>query len=137
MTRVVPVVAAVLEDADGQVLVVQRPTGQHYPLFWEFPGGKIEEGESPEEALSRELEEELGLQVAPEDFQYIHQSSHTLPHAEIQISFFLCQKWVGVPKPLLGQPDLRWVDRSDLPKYPMPDPNVALMEILRCRKQNA
>jgi len=132
----IPVVAAILENSDGKVLVVQRPEGSFMPLYWEFPGGKVEAGETGEQALSRELKEELGVYVLPGDFHQIHEATYEHPHAVITIGFYRCLRWEGVPKPLIGQPDMQWVEKTNLINYPMPDSNTDLMEILLCLKPN-
>src|ERR1700760_1540567 len=113
------VVAVALIDLDGRVLIAQRPEGKTMAGLWEFPGGKIESGERPEESLIRELREELGIVVeapclAPLTFaSYAYDSFHLL------MPLFICRKWTGVPQPAEGQ-RLAWARPGKLRDYPMP-----------------
>jgi len=125
--------ACALLDADNRVLLAQRPEGKSMAGLWEFPGGKIETGETPEEALIRELEEELGVKtwescLAPLSFaSYAYEKFHLL------MPLFVCRKWEGTPSPRENQ-QLKWVRGNKLRAYPMPpadDPFIpALMDIL-------
>ena len=136
MTEVKPIVlvsACALLDADNRILLAQRPEGRSLAGLWEFPGGKVEDGETPEEALIRELKEELDVTtwqscLAPLTFaSYAYEKFHLL------MPLFICRKWEGLPKPNEGQA-LKWVKKQELRNYPMPpadDPLIpALIDIL-------
>ncbi len=123
------VVAAALIDADGRVLVAQRPEGKHLAGQWEFPGGKIEPGESPEAALVRELEEELGIGVhqsclAPAGF-----ASHAYDDFQLVLLLFAIRKWQGVPRGMAGQ-GVRWVRPPELFGLDMPPADRPLLGLL-------
>ena len=128
--KTVLVSAVALIDRDGRILLAQRPEGKSMAGLWEFPGGKIEEGETPEAALVRELEEELGIKtwdscLAPLTFaSYSYESFHLL------MPLFACRKWDGTPIAQEGQ-TLKWVLPKDLKEYPMPPADVPLIPILR------
>ncbi|MBM4224793.1 MAG: (deoxy)nucleoside triphosphate pyrophosphohydrolase, partial [Gammaproteobacteria bacterium] len=100
------VVAGALLDQDGRVLIAERPPGKHMAGRWEFPGGKVAIDESPEQALQRELREELGVEVAQADF--VMELVHSYPDREVQLRFYVVDSFVGEPKSLDGQ-RLRWV----------------------------
>ena len=124
--------AAGLIDADGRVLVQQRPTGKPMAGLWEFPGGKVEEGETPEAALVRELREELGIEtqtacLAPAAF-----ASEALGERHLLLLLYVCRRWSGVPAALEGG-TLRWVRPIELHALPMPPadrPLIGLLEAL-------
>jgi 8-oxo-dGTP diphosphatase len=119
----IPVVAAVIADAQ-RLLLCQRQDGPHLPLLWEFPGGKVDPGESPTDALARELQEELGVQscIGPR----IHEVRHTYPEKKVWIRFYAAAI-SGTPKPYIHR-EVRWVDVEDLGSYEVPPPNA---EVLR------
>ncbi|OYY90589.1 MAG: NTP pyrophosphohydrolase [Sphingomonas sp. 28-66-16] len=127
-----PVVAAALVDRDGRILVQQRPPGKPMAGLWEFPGGKIDPGETPEQALSRELREELGIVVtgaclAPATF-----ASAPLGDRHLLLLLFLCRKWEGVPEPIEATA-LRWVRPVEMHALAMPPadrPLIGLLEAL-------
>ena len=127
-----PVVAAALVDADRRVLLQQRPAGKSLAGLWEFPGGKVEAGETPEEALIRELEEELGIVVphaclAPAAF-----ASAPLGDRHLLLLLYITRKWVGVPRALEAAA-LKWVRPADMYALPMPPadrPLIALLDAL-------
>ena len=127
-----PVVAAALVDADRRVLLQQRPAGKSLAGLWEFPGGKVEAGETPEEALIRELEEELGIAVphaclAPAAF-----ASAPLGDRHLLLLLYITRKWVGVPRALEAAA-LKWVRPADMYALPMPPadrPLIALLDAL-------
>lgn len=123
------VAAAALVDEDGHVLVQQRPpTGSHAGL-WEFPGGKIETGESPEAALVRELDEELGIDVDPIRLTPACFASEPLGNRHLLLLLFVCRAWTGAPRPLHASA-LRWLKPRDLVALPMPPADRPLIGLL-------
>lgn len=124
-----PIVAAALIDGDGRVLVQQRPAGKPMAGLWEFPGGKIEPGETPEAALIRELKEELGIEtwascLAPATF-----ASAPLDDKHLLLLLFACRKWQGIPAPLHAAA-LKWVRPNGLFALAMPPADVPLIGLL-------
>ena len=113
------VVAAALIDAAGRVLIAQRPEGKAMAGLWEFPGGKVESGEALEEALVRELREELGVTVAPEDLAPFTFASHTYSDFRLLMPLYLCRVWQGTPA-ALEVADVRFVSPAALSDYAMP-----------------
>lgn len=103
--------AAALCDGDGRVLIAERPAGKHMAGRWEFPGGKVAPGETEEAALSRELKEELGIEVA--DAQPMMRLSHRYPDREVELSLWMVRRYRGEPQPREGQ-RLKWVERAQL-----------------------
>lgn len=128
--KTVLVVAAALVDAKGRVLIAQRPPGKSMAGLWEFPGGKINPGETPEYALMRELEEEIGIQTRPCCFTPIGVASHTYPDFHLLMPLFACRVWGGTPKPL-EHAAIEWVNPHDLYNYPMPPADVPLIVALK------
>jgi len=118
----VPVVAAVIE-LEGRFLITRRLDGTHLAGLWEFPGGKILPGEKPEDALRRELKEELGVEAAVRDL--IQTVDWTYPEKSVRLLFFRCVL-AGEPAPLEGQ-EMRWVAGPDLPSYTFPDADARLI----------
>ncbi|MCD8571519.1 MAG: (deoxy)nucleoside triphosphate pyrophosphohydrolase [Alphaproteobacteria bacterium] len=127
---VVLVAAVALVDADGRILLAQRPPGKPMAGLWEFPGGKVEEGELPEFALMRELEEELGIETRPGCFFPIGFASHSYESFHLLMPLFVCRTWRGVVEPLEGQ-SLKWVKLSELSDYPMPAADIPLVAAIR------
>ncbi len=127
---IVHVAAAALVDADGRVLLAQRPQGKSMAGLWEFPGGKVEEGETPEFALMRELEEELGIETRPCCFSPIAFASHGYESFHLLMPLFVCRVWRGIPRAAEHQ-DLRWVRPVDMFDYPMPAADLPLVSALR------
>ncbi|WP_242095341.1 (deoxy)nucleoside triphosphate pyrophosphohydrolase [Sphingomonas sp. CROZ-RG-20F-R02-07] len=126
---ILPVCAAALVDADGRVLLQQRPAGKSLAGLWEFPGGKIEVGETPEQALIRELEEELAITVpcaclAPAAF-----ASAPLGDRHLLLLLFVTRKWTGVPRALEAAA-LRWVRPAEMHALPMPPADRPLIGLL-------
>lgn len=131
MTKILPllVVAVALIDADGRVLLQQRPPGKAMADLWEFPGGKVEPGETPEAALIRELEEELGIRthascLAPATF-----ASEPLDDQHLLLLLYVCRKWEGVPHPHHATA-LKWVRPAQMYALPMPPADLPLIGIL-------
>lgn len=126
------VAAVALIDADGRVLVQQRPAGKPMAGLWEFPGGKIEQGETPETALVRELEEELGIGVQSACLAPAVFASEPLDGRHLVLLLYICRKWSGFPQPLEGGA-LRWVRPIELHHLSMPPadrPLIGLLEAL-------
>ncbi len=128
--RVVLVSAVALVDRDGRVLLAQRPEGKSMAGLWEFPGGKVEPGETPEAALIRELHEELGIGTWASCLAPLTFASHSYPDFHLLMPLFACRKWEGEPQSREGQA-LRWVRAADLRSYPMPPADLPLIPILR------
>jgi len=122
--------AVALIDADGRVLLAQRPEGKSMAGLWEFPGGKVETGETPEVALIRELNEELGIDTWESCLAPLTFASHTYDEFHLLMPLFACRKWKGTPHPQEGQ-TLKWVRANKLREYPMPPADVPLIPILR------
>ena len=129
-TRVVLVAAVALIDADGRVLLAQRPPGKSMAGLWEFPGGKVEAGETPEAALIRELTEELGIDTQASCLAPLTFASHSYDDFHLLMPLYACRKWAGVPRALEGQ-TLAWAAPRDLRSYPMPAADLPLIPILR------
>ena len=134
-TRSVPslpltlVVAVALIDADNRILLAQRPEGKQLAGLWEFPGGKLESGERPEEALIRELREELGIVVKEACLAPLTFASHAYETFHLLMPLYVCRRWDGFVRPLEGQ-GLSWVKPQDLRSYPMPEADEPLIPYL-------
>lgn len=128
--RVVLVSAVALIDRDGRVLLAQRPDGKTMAGLWEFPGGKVEPGETPEGALVRELHEELGIDTWSSCLAPLTFASHSYADFHLLMPLFACRKWDGIPQAREGQ-RLAWVRPRDLSDYPMPPADVPIIPILR------
>jgi len=124
------VAAVALIDPDGRILLSQRPQGKSLAGLWEFPGGKVESGETPEAALIRELHEELGIDTWQSCLAPLSFASHTYEDFHLLMPLFACRKWNGIPQPLEGQV-LKWVRVKDLSSYPMPPADKPLIAVLR------
>jgi 8-oxo-dGTP diphosphatase len=127
--QIVLVAACALIDADGRVLLTQRPAGKPMAGLWEFPGGKVEPGERPEATLIRELEEELGIVVKEPCLAPLTFASHAYPDFHLLMPLYVCRRWDGIPRPLEGQ-RLAWVRPNGLRDYPMPPADVPLVSHL-------
>jgi len=123
------VAACALIDADGRVLIAQRPEGRSMAGLWEFPGGKVEAGERPEETLIRELEEELGVVVRDACLAPLTFTSHSYPDFHLLMPLYVCRRWEGVPTAQEGQ-NLKWVRPNRLKDYPMPPADLPLISHL-------
>ncbi|GJD99191.1 MULTISPECIES: (deoxy)nucleoside triphosphate pyrophosphohydrolase [Methylobacterium] len=123
------VVAVALVDADGRVLLAQRPPGKTLAGLWEFPGGKIEPGERPEETLIRELAEELGIRVKEACLAPLTFASHAYESFHLLMPLYVCRRWEGFVQPREGQA-LKWVRPRDLATYPMPPADLPLLPAL-------
>jgi len=128
--KIVLVSAVALIDADGRVLLAQRPEGKSLAGLWEFPGGKVEAGETPEAALIRELKEELGIDTWQSCLAPLTFASHAYPGFHLLMPLFACRKWQGTATPREGQ-TLAWVRPAALRDYPMPPADLPLIPILR------
>jgi 8-oxo-dGTP diphosphatase len=128
--KVVLVSAVALIDADGRILLTQRPEGKSMAGLWEFPGGKVEPGETPEVALIRELEEELGINTWSSCLAPLTFASHSYEEFHLLMPLFACRKWEGVPQGREGQ-TLKWARVSELRDYPMPPADIPLIAVLR------
>jgi 8-oxo-dGTP diphosphatase len=128
--KVVLVVAVALVDADGRVLLAQRPEGKPLAGLWEFPGGKVEAGETPEAALIRELHEELGIETWNSCLAPLSFASHSYDAFHLLMPLYVCRKWQGTPVAKEGQA-LKWVRAKDLRDYPMPPADLPLIPVLR------
>ncbi|MCK8463248.1 8-oxo-dGTP diphosphatase MutT [Aliiroseovarius sp. S1339] len=128
--KVVLVSAVALIDRDGRVLLAQRPEGKSMAGLWEFPGGKVEPGETPEHALIRELKEELDIDTWASCLAPLTFASHSYDDFHLLMPVFACRKWEGQPKPQEGQ-SLSWARVDQLRDYPMPPADLPLIPILR------
>jgi 8-oxo-dGTP diphosphatase len=128
--KVVLVAAVALIDPDGRVLLAQRPPGKAMAGLWEFPGGKVEPGETPEAALIRELQEELGIDTWQSCLAPLTFASHGYPDFHLLMPLFACRRWQGLPVAREGQ-RLAWARPADLASYPMPPADIPLIPILR------
>ncbi|WP_084860779.1 8-oxo-dGTP diphosphatase MutT [Salibaculum halophilum] len=129
MTTVL-VSAVALVDIDGRVLLAQRPDGKSMAGMWEFPGGKVDPGETPEAALIRELQEELGIDTWASCLAPLTFASHAYADFHLLMPLFACRKWEGTPQGREGQ-RLKWVRTTALRDYPMPPADLPLIPILR------
>ena len=128
--KTVLVSAVALIDRDGRVLLAQRPEGKSMAGLWEFPGGKVEGGETPEAALVRELHEELGIETWNSCLAPLTFASHTYDDFHLLMPLFACRKWNGIVQSKEGQ-TLKWVYPKDFSNYPMPPADIPLIPILR------
>lgn len=128
--KMVLVSAVALIDVDGRVLLAQRPPGKSMAGLWEFPGGKLEVGETPEAALIRELQEELGIDTWASCLAPLTFASHSYDDFHLMMPLFACRKWEGTPQAREGQ-TLKWVKPAEMRDYPMPAADIPLISVLR------
>jgi 8-oxo-dGTP diphosphatase len=128
--KILLVSAVALIDVDGRILLAQRPAGKSLAGLWEFPGGKVEPGETPEAALIRELREELGIETKESCLAPLSFASHSYESFHLLMPLFACRRWQGTAIPREGQ-NLAWVYAKDLRNYPMPPADIPLIPILR------
>jgi 8-oxo-dGTP diphosphatase len=124
--QVILVAACALVDADGRVLLAQRPAGRPMAGLWEFPGGKVETGERPEQSLIREMKEELGIVIREECLAPLTFASHTYPDFHLLMPLYVCRRWEGTVVAQEGQ-KLAWVGPNRLRDYEMPPADVPLI----------
>ena len=124
--KLVLVAACALIDADGRVLLARRPAGKPMAGLWEFPGGKVEAGERPEDSLIRELDEELGIVVREPCLAPLAFASHSYPEFHLLMPLYVCRRWDGIVQPREGQ-QLAWVRPNKLRDYPMPPADAPLI----------
>jgi len=122
--------AGALVDVDGRVLIAKRPEGKSMAGLWEFPGGKVKDGETPEAALVRELKEELDIDITESCLAPITFASHCYDHFNLLMPLFVCRVWRGRPEPREGQ-KLAWVRPNRMSNYPMPPADAPLVALLR------
>jgi 8-oxo-dGTP diphosphatase len=129
LSRLLLVVAVALVDTAGRVLVAQRPEGKALAGLWEFPGGKVEPGERPEQALIRELDEELGITVEDACLAPLTFASHAYPDMHLLMPLYICRRWTGFVHSREGQA-LRWLRAKELRDIPMPPADAPLIPAL-------
>ncbi len=128
--KIVFVVACALVDPDDRILLAQRPAGKSMSGLWEFPGGKVEPGETPEDALIRELKEELGVETREACLAPLTFASHAYDDFHLLMPLYICRRWWGIAQSQEGQA-LKWVRAENLRDYPMPEADLPLIPALR------
>ncbi len=128
--KIVLVAAVALIDPDGRILLAKRPEGKTLAGLWEFPGGKVEQGERPEVALIRELKEELGIDVEHSCLAPLTFASHAYDEFHLLMPLYVCRRWQGIAQALEGQ-ELKWVFAKNLRDYPMPPADLPLIPHLQ------
>jgi len=123
------VVSCALVDVDHRVLIARRPQGKSMAGLWEFPGGKIEAGETPEEALVRELNEELSIETKSACLAPLSFASHAYEEFHLLMPLYICRRWWGIPVPREGQ-EVKWVRANRLREFPMPPADEPLIPAL-------
>jgi 8-oxo-dGTP diphosphatase len=126
---IVLVAACALIDSDGRVLITQRPEGKSMAGLWEFPGGKVEAGETPEATLIRELDEELGIDTSATCLAPLTFASHAYADFHLLMPLYVCRRWKGIAQGREGQA-LKWVQARSLRDYPMPPADLPLIPAL-------
>nr|WP_026317566.1 8-oxo-dGTP diphosphatase MutT [Ahrensia kielensis] len=130
MSDMLLVTACALVDTDNRILLAQRPEGKSLAGLWEFPGGKIEQGETPEESLVRELKEELGITTQTACLAPLTFASYAYEKFHLLMPLFICRKFEGIPMPQENQ-TLKWVRPEKLRDYPMPPADEPLIPVLQ------
>jgi 8-oxo-dGTP diphosphatase len=128
-TKLLFVVACALVDADGRVLLSKRPEGKALAGLWEFPGGKLEAGENPENCLVRELHEELGITVKPACLSPLTFASHKYDAFHLFMPLYICRRFEGIPVGREGQ-EIKWVKPRHMREFPMPPADEPLIPVL-------
>jgi 8-oxo-dGTP diphosphatase len=128
--KTILVSAVALIDKDGRILIAKRPDGKSMAGLWEFPGGKVEIGETPEQALVRELSEELGIKTWNSCLAPLTFASHSYEKFHLLMPLFVCRRWEGIALAKEKQ-ELKWVYSNELKNYPMPPADIPLIPILR------
>jgi 8-oxo-dGTP diphosphatase len=128
--KIIYVASAAIIDADNRILIQQRPEGKSYAGFWEFPGGKLDPGETPEQALVRELHEELGIETLEKALFPLTFFSGEYAEYHVVNVIFGCRNWVGVPSPREGQQGLAWVKAPRLTEYNLLKKNHEVVSVL-------
>ncbi len=128
--KILLVAACALLDQDGRILLAQRPEGKSLAGLWEFPGGKVEYGETPEETLVRELDEELGIKTKVACLAPLTFASHTYETFHLLMPLYVCRRYEGIPHGREGQA-LKWVKPQALRDYPMPPADEPLIPFLQ------
>lgn len=129
-SKIVLVAACALVDSDGRILLAQRPEGKSLAGMWEFPGGKVETGETPEETLVRELNEELGIVTRVPCLAPLTFASHTYETFHLLMPLYVCRRYEGIPQGKEGQA-IKWVRPQALRDYPMPPADEPLIPFLQ------
>lgn len=129
-SKITLIAAVAMVDDDGRVLIARRPEGKPMAGLWEFPGGKLEEGETPEAALVREMKEELGVETCAGCMSALTVASHRYEMFHLLMPLFVCRQWKGIPQALEGQ-ELKWVQPSELSQYPMPEANRTMVSLVK------
>ncbi|TPK94161.1 (deoxy)nucleoside triphosphate pyrophosphohydrolase [Mesorhizobium sp. B2-4-12] len=127
--RLLLVAACALVDADGRVLLAQRPQGKQLAGLWEFPGGKVEPGETPEQCIIRELHEEIGIETEIPCLAPLTFASHSYDDFHLLMPLFVCRRFRGIAQPREGQA-LKWVRPKQMRDYPMPPADAPLIPFL-------
>ena len=127
--RLLLVAACALVDTDGRVLLAQRPEGKQLAGLWEFPGGKVEPGETPEQCLIRELQEEIGIETDIPCLAPLTFASHSYDDFHLLMPLFVCRRFRGIAQPKEGQA-LKWVRPKQMRDYPMPPADAPLIQFL-------
>lgn len=130
MAKLILVIACALIDPDGRVLMAQRPAGKNLAGLWEFPGGKTEAGERPEDTLIRELNEELGIEVKEPCLAPFSFASHSYADFHLLMPLYICRRWEGIPQALEHQA-IKWVMPKDMAQLPLTPADIPLVPMLR------
>ncbi len=128
--KYITVVALALRNSNNEILIVQRPDSTYYAGYWEFPGGKIDPNETPEQALCREIKEEINLIINEKDLSPVAFTTHQYPHAHVTILLFDCHKFDGDLKMNEGQPGYAWIAASEIHTLKMPEGNYKILDQL-------